>query len=62
MAKSSKKWLFLDSGVRADLRTIWFWRDLGTDEFSQEFSSEEAAFEALRNDELEFSRLEDQGT
>ena len=61
MAKTSRTWLFLDFREEADLRTIWFWRDLVTDESSQEFSSEDAAFEALRNDELAFSRLDDRG-
>jgi hypothetical protein len=54
-------WLFLDFHEGSDLRTIWFWRDLATDQSSQEFASEEAALEALRNGELEFSRLKDQG-
>ena len=60
MAKKSR-WLFLDFHEEADLQTIWFWRDLATDRSSQQFSSEEAAQEALRNDELEFSRLDDTG-
>ena len=58
MAESSRTWLFLDSNEDAGVPTIWFWRDLATDQSSQAFSSEEAAFEALRNGELAFSPAE----
>ena len=61
VAKSSRKYLFLDFYEGAGLRTIWCWRDLDTDESSQEFSSEEAALEAFGNDELQFSRLDNLG-
>jgi len=61
VAKSSKTWLFLDSNEGAGVPTIWFWRDLSSDQSSQEFSSEEAAFEALRNGELAFSPAENPG-
>ena len=55
MTKNSNAWLFLDSNEGAGVPTIWFWRNLATDEFSQDFSSEEAAFEALHKGELAFS-------
>jgi hypothetical protein len=61
VAKSSKTWLFLDSNEGAGDPTIWFWRDLATDQSSQEFSSEEEAFEALRKGELAFSPAENPG-
>ena len=41
--------------------TKWNWKDLETDEASQEFDSEEEGMEAWRNDQLEWSRLADQG-
>jgi len=59
VAKDSKTWLFLDSHEGADLLTTWFWRDLATLDTSQEFSSEEDAYEALRKGELAFSPSED---
>ena len=61
MTKNSKTWLFLDFHEAAGVPTIWFWRDLATLDSSQEFSSEEAAFEALRKGELAFSPAEDPG-
>ena len=61
MAKKSKKPLFLDTYEGEDLRPLWCWKNLETDESSQEFASEEAALQAWRDDELQFSRLEDLG-
>lgn len=61
MGKAPNKWLFLDSHEEAGVPTIWFWRDLATDEFSQKFSSEEAAYEALRKGEVAFSPSQDRG-
>ncbi|HEY7665150.1 MAG TPA: hypothetical protein VH934_18690 [Xanthobacteraceae bacterium] len=55
MTKTSNTWLFLDFQEGVGVPTIWFWRDLVTDESSQQFSTEEAALEALRNGELAFS-------
>jgi hypothetical protein len=61
MTQSSGNPLFLDFYDGETCRQIWCWKNLDTDESSQEFLSEEAALEAWRNDELTWSRLEDLG-
>lgn len=54
--------LFLDFyDVEGGLRTKWSWKDRDTNESSQEFDSEEEALEAMRQERLEWSRIEDFG-
>lgn len=62
MTSSSKKNpLFLDFYEGEGMKQLWCWKNLDTDESSQEFSSKEEAMEAWRNDQLTWSRLEDLG-
>jgi hypothetical protein len=53
--------LFLDCYEGENSRRTWCWKNLETDESSQEFSSEEAALEAWRRGQLRWSRLDDLG-
>jgi hypothetical protein len=59
--KSPTEPLFLDWYESADGRRIWCWKNLKTDESSQEFTSEDVALEAWRRDELRWFRLEELG-
>ena len=51
--------VFLDHYEGVDMQTVWCWKKDVTFEASQEFSSEEEALTAWRNDELIWSRLGD---
>ena len=57
MNDTNKSPIFLDYYEDGDMETVWCWKNDATAEASQEFSSEEEALAAWRNDELIWSAL-----
>lgn len=61
MTESNEPRIFLDHYDGADSLPVWCWKNEDSSEASQEFSSEEEALAAWRNDVLEWSHLSDLG-
>jgi hypothetical protein len=61
MNNSTEPDVYLDFYSGEDMQVVWCWKKDTTFEVSQEFSSEEEAMEAWKNDELTWSHLSDLG-
>jgi hypothetical protein len=53
--------VFLDVYDGENMQTVWCWKNDATSEASQEFSSEEEALAAWKNDDLTWSTLNNLG-
>ena len=61
MTNPTEPKIYLDFYEDENMQTVWCWKKDATYEASQELFSEEEAVAAWSNDELTWSRLDDDG-